>query len=329
MVFTKRLVTLALSLSLLPYKFADKLSETRARFTKIAEANNGVIKLNSAEFEAITAADRDWSVVVQLTALGNEFKCAPCLTFDPNFRTVAKAWTKVPKAEREGHFFATLDFADGQSVFRSLGLNSAPVVNFYPAQKGPFKPANGKTDTWSYDFNQNLFDAKTLAEVLSRSTPTKIPYSPPPNYGLAITIGGTVLSVLIFARFFWPILSAFLLSRWTWALLSILSSLIFTSGFMFTRIRNMPFAQNTREGPQWIASGYQNQFGAETYVVATLYGTLALSQIALIMLVPRILKPTQQRAAIYIWTGVTILLYSVLISLFKLKNAGYPFSLLF
>ena len=51
-------------------------------------------------------------------------------------------------------------------------------------------------------------------------------------------------------------------------------------------------------------------------------GALALSQIALILLVPRTLKPAQQRLAIYIWCGVTILLYSTLISIFKVKNAG-------
>ncbi|KAF8334297.1 uncharacterized protein EI90DRAFT_3051724, partial [Cantharellus anzutake] len=108
-----------------------------------------------------------------------------------------------------------------------------------------------------------------------------------------------------------------------------MSSLVFTAGFMFTRIRGMPFMQVTREGARWIAGGYSNQYGAETYVVATLYGTLALTQVALIILVPRIRKRNQQRAAVYVWSFVTIILYSVLMSLFRVKNSGYPFRLLF
>jgi oligosaccharyltransferase complex subunit gamma len=37
-----------------------------------------------------------------------------------------------------------------------------------------------------------------------------------------------------------------------------------TSGFMFVRIRGMPY--NGSNG--WVASGYQNQYGQETQVVA-------------------------------------------------------------
>lgn len=166
-----------------------------------------------------------------------------------------------------------------------------------------------------------------------------MPYRTPPNYALITTSTLGIFGLAILAKFFWPLFALFVLSRWTWALACILSSLIFTSGYMFTRIRNVPFAQNTKQGPQWIAGGYSNQLGAETYVISTLCvhypqtvadcglthfadGALALSQIALILLVPRTLKPTQQRLAIYIWCAVTVLLYSTLMSIFKVKNAG-------
>ena len=42
--------------------------------------------------------------------------------FDPSFNAVAKAWSTVSKSERDTHFFATLDFADGQEVFRKVLL---------------------------------------------------------------------------------------------------------------------------------------------------------------------------------------------------------------
>jgi hypothetical protein len=117
---------------------------------------------------------------------------------------------------------------------------------------------------------QSSFEAGALAEHLSRSTPIKVPYRTPPNYALIITSTVSIFGLAFLAKFFWPLFAFFVLSRWTWALACILSSLIFTSGYMFTRIRHMPFAQNTRQGPQWIAGGYSNQFGAETYVIATL-----------------------------------------------------------
>lgn len=72
--------------------------------------------------------------------------------FDPSWNTVAKAWTKAPAAHRDTHFFATLDFDEGQTVFQSLGLQSAPVVYIFPATEGP--RATGKTSTSKYDFSQ-------------------------------------------------------------------------------------------------------------------------------------------------------------------------------
>ncbi|KAF8312025.1 hypothetical protein DL93DRAFT_1359791 [Clavulina sp. PMI_390] len=319
-------LALSFSLSLLQPVVADDAA--RAKFAKLAQSNGGVVKLDSGLYDEITKLGRDWSVVIEFTAMGKEYGCAPCHAFYPNFRAVAKSWTKVTKEKRDRHFFATLDFADGGAVFRQLGYASAPVVNFLQAQDGPYKAPANRAD-WKYDFGRHSFEAQTLADELSESTPVKIPYAPPPNYGLMISSVMTVAGFAALAVFAWPIFSVIVLSRWTWAVGCILASLIFTSGYMFTRIRHAPFAQQTRQGPQWIAGGYSNQYGAEIWVIATLYGALALAQIALIILVPRTLKPTQQRAAIYIWVTVTVLLYSVLMSIFKVKNGSYPFRLLF
>lgn len=44
-----------------------------------AKSKNGVIKLDSEAYEAILAGpDREYSVVVELTAMGSQFKCQPC-----------------------------------------------------------------------------------------------------------------------------------------------------------------------------------------------------------------------------------------------------------
>jgi oligosaccharyltransferase complex subunit gamma len=43
-----------------------------------------------------------------------------CREFDPSFNAVAKSWSTVPAATRDTHFFATLDFDNGQMVFQSV-----------------------------------------------------------------------------------------------------------------------------------------------------------------------------------------------------------------
>ncbi len=177
------------------------------------------------------------------------------------------------------------------------------------------------------------FDALTLAEGLSPLLPVPIPFKPPTNWTPFITSGLLFLVAAIGAKFVLPLL----LNRWFWAILSIATCLIMTSGFMFVRIRNVPYVSRTQNGrTQWVAGGAQNQYGMETQVVAAicrgilishlqrftivLDALLSFSCISLIVLVPRIPSKTRQTAAIYIWSGVAVLVLAILMGIFKLKS---------
>lgn len=105
------------------------------------------------------------------------------------------------------------------------------------------------------------FDAGPLAEQLSAYTPVAIPYKAPIDYAKYGTAAGVALIVLSGIRFFLPVLR----SRWAWAAGTVLTSLVMTSGFMFVRIRGMPASG---QNGQWIAPGYQNQYGQEVQVVS-------------------------------------------------------------
>lgn len=56
-------------------------------------------------------------------------------------------------------------------------------------------------------------------------------------------------------------------------------------------------------------------------------GLLALSGISLAIKVPRMTDPKAQGIAVAAWGGIMFLVYSFLLSIFRSKNAGYPFSL--
>jgi oligosaccharyltransferase complex subunit gamma len=92
--------------------------------------------------------------------------------FDPAWHQVAGSWKRQPKYTRDQHFFAQLDFADGQAVYQrvrlsliyyiqrytkltfgmQLGLSSAPTVQFHPAMAGPNK--GNKLSVITYDMNR-------------------------------------------------------------------------------------------------------------------------------------------------------------------------------
>jgi oligosaccharyltransferase complex subunit gamma len=246
-------------------------------------------------------------------------RCNPCGLFQPSWNAVAKSWATVPKVHRDSHFFATLDFDDAQTVFTKLGLQSAPVVYVYPATEGPRKPESGRTTPFKYDFSFG-FDPQPLAEQLSNHTPVKIPYRAPIDWSKWLTVAIGVLGLIVSAKYVAPIFT----NRWSWAAICIIVSLVMTSGYMFTRIRASPW---TGGGGQWIAAGFQNQFGQEVQVVAMIYGFLALAFLMLIVVAPYQSSPQRQRAQVYLWTAVIMIIYSILISLFRVKNRGYPFKL--
>ena len=105
------------------------------------------------------------------------------------------------------------------------------------------------------------FEAEPLAEFLSKHTPIGIPYTKPFDWSRYITIATGILSALLAVKFLSPIVQ----SKWTWAAGTVIVSLVMVSGFMFTRIRGVPY---TGGNGNWIAQGYQNQFGQEVQVVS-------------------------------------------------------------
>ncbi|KAF8746071.1 hypothetical protein AX14_000134 [Amanita brunnescens Koide BX004] len=285
----------------------------------LAAAGNGVIALDATTYDLVTSPNRNWSVAIQLTALDPKRRCVPCTQFDSTWKEVAAAWAQVPQEYRGDHFFASLDFDNGHTVFQKLGLTSAPVVHVYSPTEGPRAPAGGKTAPSKYDFPHG-FEAKPLAEYISRHTPIPIPYKEPIDWARYVTFAVSAMSVLLVLRYIAPVLQ----NRWTWAVIIILTCLIMTSGFMFTRIRNVPY---TGGNGQWVAAGYSNQFGQEVHVLAFIYGLLAVAFLMLIVVVPRQASPNRQRLQIYLWTIVIMIVYSILVSLFRAKNRGYPFKL--
>lgn len=58
-------------------------------------------------------------------------------------------------------------------------------------------------------------------------------------------------------------------------------------------------------------------------------GLLAFSIVALSVLVPAQTSAVKQRIGVYLWLGMLVVMFSLLMKLFRMKNGGYPFSLLF
>ena len=161
----------------------------------------------------------------------------------------------------------------------------------------------------------------------------RIPYSPPVDWTKYIVASVFLLLSAIALRFIAPILQ----SRLFWAGVTIVTTLTMIAGQMFVRIREMPY---TGSDGNWIAGSYSNQFGQEVTVVAMICtsgclmllidglirhhkdGLLAGSFLFLTMVVPYQTSPGRQQMQIYLWTATIVIIFSVLVSLFRVKNKG-------
>ncbi|KAK7964966.1 oligosaccharyltransferase complex subunit gamma [Apiospora saccharicola] len=268
------------------------------------------VKLADPSYKKLTASPRDYSVAVLLTAMDSRFGCQLCHEFQPEWELLAKSWLRGDKKAESRIIFSTLDFSDGRDTFISLGLQTAPVLMFFPLDRALTAE---QVHSW------------IARHMPGRPTPA---VKRPVNYvawavGVVSTLG--VAGALAKAG---PYILPIIQNRNAWAAISLIGILMFTSGHMFNQIRKVPYvAGDGHGGISYFSSGFQNQLGMETQIIAFIYGLLSFAAIALIMKVPRVADAKKQQVWVLLWCAVLFLVYSFLLSIFRIKNGGYPFSL--
>ncbi|KAH6674143.1 hypothetical protein B0J14DRAFT_589310 [Halenospora varia] len=300
---------------------ADKFQQFHS---KALSANP--LKLDDGVYSQLTSGARDYSVAVLLTALESRFGCVLCREFQPEWDLLSKSWMKGDKQGASRMLFGTLDFIDGKNTFQSLGLQTAPVLLLFQPTIGPHAVA--ETGPIRYDFTNGPQSAEQIHSWLARHLDGR-PHphvQRPINWVRGIAITTTILGTITFLSVAWPYLLPIIQNRNVWAAISLIAILLFTSGHMFNHIRKVPYvAGDGRGGVSYFAGGFSNQFGLETQIVAAMYGLLSFATISLALKVPRIADPKTQQIAVIIWGGVIFVMYSFLLSVFRIKNGGYPF----
>jgi len=207
-----------------------------------------------------------------------------------------------------------------------LQLQTAPVLLLFPPTVG--EHAKSDTQPLRLDF-LGPQTADGVRAWIIRHLPSGQEYpsiTRPINYakiGVTITI---VLGLFTFITVAYPYIMPVIQNRNLWAGISLIMILLFTSGHMFNHIRKVPYVSgNGRGGISYFAGGFQNQYGMETQIVAAMYALLAFAAINLALRVPRIKDSKTQQAAVIIWAAVLFGMYSFLMSVFRIKNGGYPF----
>ena len=280
-----------------------------------------VIKLSSKIFrELVKIPPKNYSVVVMFTALAAQRGCLICKQAYEEFTLVANSYRYSPYYSNK-MFFALVDFDDGNEAFQSMNLNSAPAFIHFPAKS---KPRNQDI----LDIQRVGFNAEALAKWIHERTEVNIRVFRPPNYTGTITLLMliSVVGSLVYLR---RNNLEFIFNKTTWCMLATFFVLFMLSGQMWNHIRGPPFVHKTQSGGvAYIHGSSQAQFVMETYFIMGLYGLVALGMILLCEAGDQKADPGLRRIEAVVGLALAMFFYSVILSIFRSKAGGYPYSFL-
>ncbi|KAJ1731622.1 oligosaccharyl transferase subunit ost3/OST6 [Coemansia biformis] len=295
-----------------------------------SQDSDGVARLRVDAFmKQVVNEDKDYAVVVQLTALSPQYKCDTCHAIDRAVRAVARGWRRQQQggsAQRK-IAFATLDVEDGEELFRSMGISNIPRVMIFPAGKGPHALANASPRELKLSAKSS--SPEGMAVRLGGLLGIKIEADVPADYTKYAVSAAGAAGVSYAAVLAYRHIDLRRLGRNAWAVATITFVLLMTSGLMWNRINEPPYVGQTRTGDAVLFAPSQNQqFGVETQIVATAYATCALCVVLLVGHVPRVANSEQRTLVTFLIVASLVLVYSYLNSVFRLKMPGYPYRLL-
>ncbi|XP_043982741.1 magnesium transporter protein 1-like isoform X3 [Gambusia affinis] len=255
-------------------------------------SKRSVIRMNGEKFRRfVKAPPRNYSVFIMFTALQPQRQCGVCKQADEEFHVLANSW-HYSSAFTNRIFFASVDFDEGSDVFQMLNMNSAPTFLHFPPKGKP-----RQSDT--YELQVRGFSADQLARWVADRTDVQIRVMRPPNYA-------------------GPLLLGFLLAV--------------IGGLAYLRRNNLEFLFNKNvwafSALSYIHGSSQAQFVAETHIVLLFNGAVTAGIILLCEAATSDIDTGKRKIMCVAGMCLVMLCFSWLLSIFRAKYHGYPYSFL-
>lgn len=290
-------------------------------------SSDGMVHANDLVLDRMFTNKRNYSVAILLTAEDNKYGCHFCKILGPDFREVAANYYRDHKENPDLVFvLADLDYCRG--AFQQLGLTTAPNLFFYeptshpqalrqrlnaPHEQLSFASAGKQVGYLTNYLRKKGFDVKIVTPV---------------RYDRISKFFGTLGLVAVATYVFWAKIKEVYQSKKIWLAASMVMIFLFVSGHMFNVTRHTPFIGSDKGQPQYFQRGHNIQYGIETQIIAVMYAILAFSTVLLITRVPDTSNKQSQLVLGLLVNAVVFVGFSVFIGFFKIKNGGYPYSLI-
>ncbi|ULU02836.1 hypothetical protein L3Y34_002434 [Caenorhabditis briggsae] len=306
-------------------------------------ARQSIVKFNMDKWKNLVRMQpRNYSMIVMFTALSPGVNCPICKPAYDEFMIVANSHRYTSsESDRKKVFFGIVDYEDAPQIFQQMNLNTAPILYHFGAK------LSAKKRPEQMDFQRQGFDADAIGRFVQDQTEVHIRVIRPPNYTAPVVIA-LFVSLLLGMLYVKRNSLDFLFNRTMWGFVCMAITFIFMSGQMWNHIRGPPFMitnPNTKE-PSFIHGSTQFQLIAETYIVGILYALVAVGFICVNEAADQANgkdKKNQQKKANPLSSLFSIpantlaivglvficVFFSFLLSVFRSKYRGYPYSFLF
>lgn len=301
-------------------------SKLEARVSQLLEWNTrrSIITLSSDKFSTyVKTKPRNYSIIATFTALKPQRQCSICSEAHDEFTILANSWRYSQQYSSE-IFFVKVDIdEDGMDAFQQMQLTTAPTYFHFP-------PAGKRKAEDKYDIARNGYTAEPLAKWVTERTGIAISILRPPNYTLLMIWIPVILLASVIGYMKRENLYMLYDTKY-WAAAAMIWIFVMISGQMWNQIRGPPFAhRNPQTGEMGYFSGTsQYQFIAETYLVIVLYGVMALGMLLLNERFALFEDLGMQKVAPIIGLALVVLDFGYILSIFRMKYQGYPYSFLF
>ncbi|XP_008109918.2 tumor suppressor candidate 3 isoform X2 [Anolis carolinensis] len=255
-------------------------------------SRRSVVRMNGDKFRRfVKAPPRNYSVIVMFTALQPQRQCSVCRQANEEYQVLANSW-RYSSAFSNKLFFTIVDYDEGADVFQQLNMNSAPTFMHFPPKGKP-----KRADT--FDLQRIGFAAEQLAKWIADRTDVHIRVFRPPNYS------GTIA-------------------------LALLVSLV--GGLLYLRRNNLEFIYNktgwAMAALSYIHGSSQAQFVAESHIILLLNAAITMGMVLLNEAATSKGDVGKRRIICLVGLGLVVFFFSFLLSIFRSKYHGYPYSFL-
>ncbi|XP_062932884.1 tumor suppressor candidate 3 isoform X5 [Cynocephalus volans] len=253
-------------------------------------SRRSIFRMNGDKFRKfIKAPPRNYSMIVMFTALQPQRQCSVCRQANEEYQILANSW-RYSSAFCNKLFFSMVDYDEGTDVFQQLNMNSAPTFMHFPPKGRP-----KRADT--FDLQRIGFAAEQLAKWIADRTDIHIRVFRPPNYS------GTIA-------------------------LALLVSLV--GGLLYLRRNNLEFIYN-KTGWAMVSLSYihgssQAQFVAESHIILVLNAAITMGMVLLNEAATSKGDVGKRRIICLVGLGLVVFFFSFLLSIFRSKYHGYPYS---